>query len=247
MINSPTRSSLTQDVRSYNDRLRTTPDFGNLPEGVRETTARTMNEGDQIAARLDTQIAAIQTRRAVAQQAAGLDLTEAQAVAAAHRTEVFAAIERSAMDIDRVDTALSADTAADETTLEHVASGRLRLDANGVGATLTPVTVPTGDELRALQQERATLRELPQQVLEQRYLTAVNRGDNPRLVVTVESAPASLPLVRAGVRAQARQIRVANYTAAVGTHTRKGLELRSMSHGHAVRAIEERIKALKIF
>jgi hypothetical protein len=245
MPNSPTQS-LTHEVRSYNDRLRDTPDFVQLPPGDREPTARTLNEGDQIATRLDTQIAAIQTRLAVAQQAAGLDLTESQAVATTHKREVFAAIERAAADVDRVDTVLNADTAAHEQTLALVAEGRLRLDANGVGATLTPVTKPTGDELRALQQERVVLRELPQQVLEERYLNAVNRGDNPRLVATVESASASLPLVRAGVRAHARQIRVANYTAAVGSHTRKALELRSMSHGHAVRAIEEHIKALKI-
>jgi hypothetical protein len=120
------------------------------------------------------------------------------------------------------------------------------LDKNGVGGTLTQPTESTAHELRTLQNARSALRELPRHVVEERYVNAVIRGDDPQFVKVVESA-GQLPLVRAHAREQARQIRVQNYSAATRiTDTKKGLDLRSVSHGHAVRAIEEYIVTLKI-
>lgn len=238
-FSSPT---LTQDVAGYNDRMGA--DLADLPEGDERARAeRTFAEDRAIAGRFDARINDIQSRWEVARRGQ-LDPAKVKAIAATHKAEIFVAIERASTDIAHVDHAIRADEAAHATLLDHVGAGRLVLDMKSGGATLTKAVVPTSDELRALQQERAALRELPQDVVEEQYLNAVNRADNPRLVTVVESAPDSLPLVRDHARERARQIRVANFSRRL-TPTQKSLALRKFSHGHASRAIQQRIAALK--
>jgi hypothetical protein len=230
--------TLTQDVINFGDGLRRSQDFENLTDDLRTRTEGTFNETTAVAARLDAQAQAIAARAAVEQQGAQQDPQAAAVRATATRTELFAAVERAAADLDRVKARHAADRAAHEARRDGITSGRLVPDGKGAFTPQTPTPVSADEALRR-QRERAEWRAQPQAVLEQAYLEAVANGTNPRLVTLVETAATSLPLVRPFTRDRASELRLQRSPAASHvTQTQQALELQHFHIGHTERAVE---------